>query len=504
MALSVLNDMLNFDNGSMVSFDLNGRYELDSLSFQTKTMRSFFAKHPETLFVHRTHNPSGKVLYTFFLEGRESGGENEKEDGVDVNIVHFAVPRDEGLDSLSQMCKRFKEMNPEWVRIKTIFVDNTFQGAAAFLREFMAEVMLSVFHMAKFVQQKIRMMNIGFTRESLLLTALRNAMYTATEANLETLHRLLKAFSHWDFFQYLNNNWFTNKKIWDWYRKKNYTACVKHFQGLEAVVQKTDNFFSKKVALEMSIFDLVKDIHANGFNQTSESGDTMKASVENSAEKSKTCEIKTSNVSAQAELDDTGPSTSKDLSPVHGGKPKPSNPMEQKQDDMEIEDKIKKSLVDTCIEPASELCFSELAISQKSVQLMSTNDNDINIQILEDTHHVDKKGLKSCSCHFNQAYGLPCRHIFAVLNADRKGLRKEMIPEHWQKRSDLPSHSNDGLLDVLRSSGDNSEKLLRIKALTKQISRLLAQCNSMEFQHRYSTLRELADNWIGPYLQVKL
>ncbi|KAM6194396.1 zinc finger SWIM domain-containing protein 1 [Sarcoramphus papa] len=172
------------------------------------------------------------------------------------------------------------------------------------------------------------------------------------------------------------------------------------------------------------------------------------------------------------------------------------------------EERIKQSLSDICTEPAARLCLSEFAVVQKSVQLIGTGEDALSIQILEDAHRVDLKGLSSCTCHFNQVFQLPCRHILAVLNSERKTLQPEMLSRQWQKGRDAPQagqDSADGLLEILKSSWNKSlDKSLVVSFLTAEISWLLTHCSGEEFERRYRTLRELADSWIGPYVEVKL
>ncbi|KAM6340199.1 zinc finger SWIM domain-containing protein 1 [Alca torda] len=176
--------------------------------------------------------------------------------------------------------------------------------------------------------------------------------------------------------------------------------------------------------------------------------------------------------------------------------------------DRRTEECIKQSLRDICTEPAAWLCLSELAVVQKSVQLIGTGEDALSIQVLEDAHTVDLKGLSRCTCHFNQVFQLPCRHILAALNLDRKTLQPEMLSRQWQKGSGARQarrDSADGLLEILKSSWNESlDKSLLVSFLTEEISRLLTHCSREEFERRYRTLRELADSWIGPYIKVKL
>ncbi|NXP55007.1 ZSWM1 protein, partial [Heliornis fulica] len=187
------------------------------------------------------------------------------------------------------------------------------------------------------------------------------------------------------------------------------------------------------------------------------------------------------------------------------------NPQGDSEEDVNqrTEECIKQSLSNICTEPAARLCLSEFAVVQKSMQLIGTREDDLSIQILEDAHRVDLKGPSNCTCHFNQVFQLPCWHILAVLNSDRKTLQPEMLNRQWQKGCDAhqaeQEDSVDGLLEVLKSTWNESlDKSLVVNFLTAEISRLLTHCSREEFEHRYRTLRELADSWIGPYIKMKL
>ena len=105
----------------------------------------------------------------------------------------------------------------------------------------------------------------------------------------------------------------------------------------------------------------------------------------------------------------------------------------------------------------------------------------------------------SCSCYFNQAFHLPCRHILAMLSAHRQELQPDMLPSEWT------ADCAPNLSDILGSTwSETLEKRLAVALLTEEVSQLLQHCSQDEFERRYSTLRELADSWIGPYEQVQL
>ncbi|NWR65663.1 ZSWM1 protein, partial [Bucorvus abyssinicus] len=173
------------------------------------------------------------------------------------------------------------------------------------------------------------------------------------------------------------------------------------------------------------------------------------------------------------------------------------------------EERIKRSLREVCTEPAARLCLSEFAVVQESVQLIGAGEDAFNVQVLEDAHSVDPKGLSGCTCHFSRAFQLPCRHLLAVLSSERKTLQPEMLHRWWQKERSTHQAGRDaadgGLLEILESSWSESlDRSLLVSFLAAEVSRLLTHCSEEEFECRYRTLRELADRWIGPYVTVKL
>lgn len=49
---------------------------------------------------------------------------------------------------------------------------------------------------------------------------------------------------------------------------------------------------------------------------------------------------------------------------------------------------------------------------------------------------IFQEGPSSYTCHFNHAFQLPCWHILAVLNSNRKPLQSEMISKAWERGCD--------------------------------------------------------------------
>lgn len=74
-----------------------------------------------------------------------------------------------------------------------------------------------------------------------------------------------------------------------------------------------------------------------------------------------------------------------------------------------------------------------------------------------------------------------------------------MLPAQWT------AGCATSLDSILGSKWNETlDKYLAVTLLTEEVGQLLKHCSKEEFERRYSTLRELADSWIGPYEQVQL
>ncbi|XP_030067685.1 zinc finger SWIM domain-containing protein 1 [Microcaecilia unicolor] len=498
MAGVSMHNLLGFDSGSLVAFQLDNTSKLDSLSFETSFMKTVFLNFPHVILVHRTRITKGRSLYAFLADspGFRTIGEIEK-------VVHFAVPKDESKESLAQMYKTFKEFNPDWAKIKTFLVEPYFPGSPTLSEAFpSAEIVLSVFHVCKFFQQKIYQFSLNNQTERLLLNALKNTMCSATEGNLNKMHVILKEFIKPDLLPQLNSHWLLADHIWALHRWRTWAECIQYFQGLEIISRDFAQLFSTGVSLETSISSLAKHVQ----QRTDGKKPPEPGGLKDFIRKLENTHNDDSDRLAHKRVNpvsDSCPSSSIGLARSQG-----NEPPHPEESTVESEDQVQLSIVRICTPAAAKLCLQEFAVAQKSVQLVGTNNEKINIQILEDFQEVDRKSLKKCTCNFNQTFQLPCRHILAILNSDRKVVQSEMIHEQWNKRnksSDNNKPLTDGLLEILKSSYSASQdKSLTIMSLKREITRLLVDCNNEEFERRYNTLRELADNWIGPYVQVKL
>ncbi|XP_069404765.1 zinc finger SWIM domain-containing protein 1 isoform X2 [Ovis canadensis] len=409
MALTVLNEFLIEDpSPPLLLYQLNKTAQLETLNYQSCYMQRVFTHFPEILFIHRTYNPRGEVLYTFLVDGPRVPLE-----GHLSRAVYFAILAKEDAEGLAHMFQVFKKFNPAWERVCTILVDPYFLLLPTLAMEFpAAEVLLSAFHICKFLQGKFCQLALEQPVERLLLTALRSTMCSATAGNLRKLYALLSTCIPPAQLPALHSHWLLNDRIWLAHRWRSQAESSRYFQSLEVTTHLLSQFFGTTPVVEKGMSALLRYLQQN-------SGD--------------------------------------------------------------------------------KLCLGELAVVQKSMHLIGSGSEKVNIQILEDTHRVQPQPPASCSCYFNQAFHLPCRHILAMLSAHRQELQPDMLPAEWT------AGCAPNLSDILGSTwSETLEKRLAVALLTEEVSQLLQHCSQEEFERRYSTLRELADSWIGPYEQVQL
>lgn len=509
MAMDTVKELLSLDCGSLVAYQLDNNSHLDSISFQTILMRDIFLNHPEVVLIHRTHNSWGKALYMFMADKPFL-----KLEGEMTKVIHFAVPAKESGEGLAQMYRTFKAFNPEWKQIKTFLVDPCFRQLPSLSKAFpSADIQLSVFHICKHLQQKIRHVSLECHTKSLLLSVLRNALCAPSESNLQKMHSILSDFVKPNLLPQHHTNWLLNEKIWSMHRWRTWEECSQYFKDLEMLTRNLSQIFCVGLSLESCITSIAKNYQKK----------VLKGSWETTPYQATLLSQNVSFLPNVVVLSSSAPNTQRPLLPRDPPVAAPQCSLVARQEappkdtaceqevvipDEEAAECIRQSLWDICTEPAARLCMNEFAVALKSECLMGNSADTINIQILEDAQTVSQKGSKSCTCYFSQTFQLPCRHSVAMLNSEGKELDLERVPEQWRKGHSDPQPGQKGtnnLLEVLRSSWDASlDKYLAVSFLTEEISRLLSQCSAEEFDRRYSTLRELADSWIGPYVQVKL
>ncbi|XP_077192247.1 zinc finger SWIM domain-containing protein 1 [Paroedura picta] len=510
MALDAVKELLGLACGSLVAYQLDKNSQLESISFQTMLMRDVFLNHPEVVLIHRSHNPWGKSLYTFMVDEPFL-----KPEGEMATLIHFAVPAKESAEGLAHMYRTFKAFNPEWKRIRTFLVDPCFRLLPRLSKEFpSADVQLSVFHICKHLQQKIQHVSLAFHTKRLLLSVLRNAMCAPSESNLRKMHTILSDFVKPNLLPQVHTNWLFNEKIWSMHSWRSWEECSRYFKDLEVLTRHLSQVFCAGLSLESCITSIAKLYQKK----------VLKGFWEVTPGQATVVSQSISSLPNLVVLSSAAPHAQRPLLPRVPPVAAPPSPPVAKQEEASARDavlereaeipdrdaskRIRRSLSALCTEPAARLCLNELAVVQDSECLMGGSANTVSVQILEDAQTVSHKGPSSCTCPFSQTFQLPCRHRVAVLNSEGTELKPDGVPEQWRKGHGTSPPEQGGssdLLDVLRSSWDAAlDKCLAVSFLTEEISRLLSQCSSEEFDRRYSTLRELADSWIGPYMQVKL
>ncbi|KAM4622752.1 zinc finger SWIM domain-containing protein 1-like isoform 1-T2 [Discoglossus pictus] len=473
MAFESIQKLMEIDPGSQMVFQLNDESELECINLQTSLMTKVFVQYPEVQLIMRSHNNKGKALYTFLADGPRLKTENYY-----TRIVHIAVPKNETPEGLALMFNHLKDYNPKWEKIRIFLVDPNFKGANVIADLFpSAEVIYSVFHICKFFQRKISEQFLSDQKGSTLMNTLKKCMNAPTEENLQKLHTVLKSCLKLDRLTLLMLGCLLVGRIWDLHRWRVFNVCLIYFSNMEVISHDISEIFRKKQSLKSNIIAVVNYIREHTGNW------------------------------GVPDLRKCIPSELSLLNGKQGGTAS-QGIAEASEKESETAEFIRKSIDRICIPGASELCMNELSVALNAEQLISTDGDKVNIQLLENPQQVIWKDPKRCNCHFNKCLQLPCRHIQAVLNVNKEDVKPEMIPSYWQKQSaevDSPIPVSPDILEIMNSeSKDIPEDQLRANCMGKQIMRLLAECSDEVFQQRYNTLRELADAWIGPYEQVKL
>ncbi|XP_020662664.3 zinc finger SWIM domain-containing protein 3 [Pogona vitticeps] len=481
----LMKNILLVDTGSLGSTSVGSNQDLERLNFQTSKMKSLFIRFPESLLLHQVPSERGHVLYAFLVESKDRVGK----------LVHFAILKEDTQENVQKMLSVFKEFNPEWQKVKVVFVDLSFRHQPVLQELFpSAQVLLSVYHTVQLLEKKLKESRSSFSFRQNLKLALRKAVFSTSTRNLETLSQLVKRLVDQELYEHLQTNWFSCEMLWYMHAKKGLHYCSTYIDSLDLITQKVSSLFNSQSSLEASILRFVE--YADCFN-TKGLGNLNQdfSGLEQDSHRGLMEEPRTK-TRASAKCSSTSPSqktptrTAADL-PKPFLKHSPAKPVAT----------MLTALQETCTDLAYQLCLNEWDVVQKSAQLFTSTKNKISVQLLEDTYQVQDSG-KSCTCYFHRRYQLPCRHILSMLLANRRVVEENMVGKRWQKKYQHLPVLQENLLGqpchstgIQGAMGVTEERWDKVQSLSKELGNLLLQSEGEELEERLSTLRMIVNIW---------
>ncbi|XP_053103367.1 zinc finger SWIM domain-containing protein 3 [Hemicordylus capensis] len=486
-----MKNFLRVDMGSLASISVGSDQDLERLNFQTSKMKSLFVKFPESLLLHRVQSERGHILYAFLVESKDRVGK----------LVHFAILKEDTQENARKMLSVFKEFNPEWQKVKVVFVDMSFLHRAILQELFPSgQVLLSVYHTVRLLEKKLKESHASFSFKHNLKLALKEAVFSTSSANLDVLSQQVKRLVDQELYEYLRTHWFSCEMLWYMHAKKGLHSCSTYIDSLDLITQKLSNLFSTPLSLEMSILRFVE--YADCFNTKglenlnqgfSRWEEDCRSSLMEELKTQARLPVKRSSSIASQQL----PARKATEAPKQFPQHTPAKPVAT----------MLAALQATCTDLAYQLCLNEWDVVQKSTQLMRSSKNKTVVQLLEDTHPVSKDG-KSCSCYFHGRYQLPCRHILSVLQATQQVVEESMVGKRWQKKyqhfsglgEKVPEYfdhatETQGVLVAAAAATASEEQRDKIQSLSKELGNLLLQSEGEELEERTSTLKMIVSIW---------
>ncbi|XP_053549535.1 zinc finger SWIM domain-containing protein 3 [Bombina bombina] len=503
---TLVNHFLLKDVGSKATMCIGSQSQLERLSFQTNTMRSIFLKFPESLLLHRVTSKNSYILYAFLVENKDRVSK----------IVHFCFLKEDNTESVSKMISAFQSFNPEWSKVKVIFTEVFFLHKAVLKETFpSAQVLLSMYHTVRLIESKAK---VNAPANAVLKRSLENVIYKTSPDNVLDLadklqHRLDK-----ELYNFLNTNWFPCELHWYMHVKKGLHSCSTYMHSLDQITKKISSLFEKQISIEPAIQQFVQYADCLNSKTLENMGHTYPGFSKSTKKKSKTIDqpLETTEkirlprkrfipiVSKLSEPKQSmSPSTKFERQPSC---PEPAIgqafalPPNVNIQPFNVSDTIEQSLQKHLNALGYSLCLKEWQLVQKSAQLVNVQENNIAVQLLEESHHVSADGC-CCTCYFNSCYKLPCRHILSMLNANNKPVEEAMVCRRWQKkyfqeRMLLEEEFQNSLLHFSSSEDEARNRGNKIKSLTTELSHLLLQCTDSELlKVRLSNLQIIVDMW---------
>ncbi|XP_077192236.1 zinc finger SWIM domain-containing protein 3 [Paroedura picta] len=485
----VMKNFLRVDMGSLASISVGSDQALERLNFQTSKMKSLFVKFPESLLLHQVQSEQGHLLYAFLVESKDRVGK----------LVHLCILKEDTAENAQKMLSVFKEFNPEWQKIKVVFVDMSFRHRPILQELFPSvQVLLSVYHTVRLLERKLKESHASFSFKHNLKLALREAVFSTSSSNLDTLSEQVKRLVDQELYDYLQANWFSCEMLWYTHAKKGLHSCSTYIDSLDLVTQKLSNLFGTRVSLETSILRFVE--YADCFNTKGlEHLNQGFSSLKQDSRSGLMEELKTPQTRASVRR---GSSPASQQAPVRTAT-KPPKPLIKWPPAKPVSTML-SALRETCTDLAYQLCLNEWDVVQKSTQLMSSTKSKTKVQLLEETHQVSKDCWR-CTCYFHCRYQLPCRHILAVLQANRQVVEETMVCKRWQKKyqhlsvwgENLPEYPplSRGTPGATAAAALSKERWDKILSLSKELGNLLLQSEGEELEERTSTLKMIVDIW---------
>ncbi|KAH0619370.1 hypothetical protein JD844_019419 [Phrynosoma platyrhinos] len=481
----VMKNFQQVDKGSLASLTMSSNQDLELLNLQTSKMKSLFVKFPESLLLHRMPSERGHILYAFLVESKDRVGK----------LVHFAILKEDTQENVHKMLSYFKEFNPEGQKIKVVFVDTSFLHRSVLQDLFPSvQVLLSVYHTMRLLEKKLKEFRTSFSFRNNFKVALREAVFSTSSANLDTLSQLVKHLVDPELYKYLQTHWFSCEMLWYMHAKKGLHSCSTYIDSLDLITQKLSNLFSTQLSLETSILRFVE--YADCFN--TKGLENLNQGFSNPEEDSPSSLMEELKIQTRASVKRSSSSASQHP-PAKAGIETPKQSM--RHSPAKPVATMLAALQETCTDLAYQLCLNEWDVVQKSIQRMNSTRNKTAVQLLEDTHQVSKGG-RSCSCYFYCRYQLPCRHILSMLLAKRQVVEEAMVAKRWQKKYQHLSVLGESLLEypghpkgTLGPQATAEKRQDKIQSLSKELGNLLLQSDGEELEERCATLKMIVSIW---------
>ncbi|NWU99349.1 ZSWM3 protein, partial [Upupa epops] len=428
---------LRMDMGSLASISVDNHH-LDRLNFQTSKMKGSMVQFPERLLLHRVLGEDRHVFYVFLVEAEEQ----------EVKVVHLSVLKSDTAYGVRKMLAVFKEFNPEWQKIQAVFVDVSFPHKAI-LHELLpsAQVLHSIYHTVQLLKghMKDEGMPSSLLLQDVLLAKLPPSVAGASSQLLQ----------HLELYDSLQASCPSCEALWTSPAERGLCTA-----SLDCLVHRVSVLLDQQPSLEASIICLLE--HADRLD--SRALQSLDGGVLSCTE---------------------GSRSSCWEQPVDGTAEPGNSAAAPAPDEL-------ATLRDHCSDLGWWLCVKEWEVMQASSQLMSEAGHCHTVRLLEHRQQVSHDA-SCCTCAFQRRYHLPCRHVLAVLRAQRRPLLETMVSRRWQRRFQQLPVLGSVLGGTAEAAGQDKEEQVRVLSL--ELANLLLQSEGPQLEQRAAALGALLEDW---------
>ena len=188
---------------------VNDKNILAGIFVQDSIMQKIFQSYPEVLLIDAKHKTNNKNMVLFAMMAIDGNG--------DSHVVAAFLAQDESEVCLRAMVKLFQDNNPQWKSTEVIITDKDLTERQVLREEFPnCHLQICLFHVLRTFSREISISKMGITAAQKITasTLIQQIAYSRNEADYMAKYSNLKASVPEKILNYFDKNWHSIREEW--------------------------------------------------------------------------------------------------------------------------------------------------------------------------------------------------------------------------------------------------------------------------------------------------